>query len=999
MNKRKNEKRWVRRRVFSAEVLEERALLAVTAQTFTGPSLSGLIAQAFQGKNTSVAAINLMVGALQTQLTSGPLADLNSGAVDGNGFVQEAQSLAASFDQDVDQQLLPHFVHIDTMLKLQGQMVVSDLISANQQESVGLIDDTGLATAAQTAIASLTAGPIHPLNTAISAYVSTTQTFETSLNTLVQTLSTTSTTPLTIPQVATTLTAEAEAYRADINAGSQVTHPQIATAVDTAVTTLETSAATIAADDSDSSTAQTDFTTAITAFDTAILDTTGLFGPQGTISQTVARLGFLPATPTSRSLPATTIGSVSGTASDGIATLTATLTSSTGGVVPGVTVSFTLDGAFAGVAVTDSTGVATLADVPTDDAAGTFSGAVFASFGGTASFKPSTGSGDLTVTQATATATTFSSVAGTAVFGGPATLTATLTSAATGAGVQGETVDFTLDGTAVGSAVTDANGLATLTGVATTAGVGTDTGGVVATFAGDSNFQASTDTGNLVVTAAPTALSSVAGSATFGGTATLTATLTSTATNQGIAGQTVNFTLDGTSVGPAVTDSNGVATLTGVATTDSAGTTTGNVVASYAGDGAHQAAANAAGNLVVSPAGTTLGAVSGTASFGGPATLVATLTSAVTGQGIADQTVAFTLDGNTVGTAVTNSSGVATFSGATSTDAVGTTPGAVVASYGGTSNFLAAANATGDLVVSTAPTALASVSGTATVGGTATLTATLTSTATGQGLANQTVSFSLDGTSLGTATTNASGVATLSGVATSDPVGTHTGAVTVSFAGTTNFGASAGTGNLVVSQSASSLSTVSGVSDFGGGATLTATLTSSQTNQGISGQTVDFTLDGASVGTATTNANGVATLTNVPTSDNVGTHTGAVVASYAGSTNFQAAANASGDLVVNQAGTSLSAVSGTAPVGGPATLLATLTSTVTGQGISGQTVSFTLDNVAVGTATTDANGLATLTGVPTSDPAGTDPGAVVASYAGTTSFQAAANASGDLVDS
>ena len=90
----------------------------------------------FRGKNTSVAAINTMVDAApRRSASSGPLADLKSfSAVDGNGFVQEAQSLAASFDQDVDSQLLPHFVHIDTILKLQAQKAVSEFISTNQQE-------------------------------------------------------------------------------------------------------------------------------------------------------------------------------------------------------------------------------------------------------------------------------------------------------------------------------------------------------------------------------------------------------------------------------------------------------------------------------------------------------------------------------------------------------------------------------------------------------------------------------------------------------------------------------------------------------------------------------------------------------------------------------------------------------------------------------------------------------------------------------------------------
>ena len=88
------------------ESLENRQLLATaTGVTFNAPSLTGLITQAWQGKDTSRAAINTMLSALQSLLTSGTLADLNSGAVNGDGLVQEAQSLVASFNQNVDQQL------------------------------------------------------------------------------------------------------------------------------------------------------------------------------------------------------------------------------------------------------------------------------------------------------------------------------------------------------------------------------------------------------------------------------------------------------------------------------------------------------------------------------------------------------------------------------------------------------------------------------------------------------------------------------------------------------------------------------------------------------------------------------------------------------------------------------------------------------------------------------------------------------------------------------
>ena len=120
---------------------------------------------------------------------------------------------------------------------------------------------------------------------------------------------------------------------------------------------------------------------AVTTFDNAVLDRSGLFGPEGAVTRAYAAGGF-----TSNGLMtrvATSISSVSGTARNGTATLTATLTSpATGKGISSQLVSFTLDGAYAGVAVTDSNGVATFAGVLTSDSAGTDSGGVVASYAG-----------------------------------------------------------------------------------------------------------------------------------------------------------------------------------------------------------------------------------------------------------------------------------------------------------------------------------------------------------------------------------------------------------------------------------------------------------------------------------------------------------------------------------------------------------------------------------------------------------------------------------------
>src|SRR5271166_4112764 len=232
-------RRGARGRVLLLEHLEDRRLLATT---FTGPSLSGLISQAFSGKDTAQATIKTMLSALQTQLTNGPLADLNSGgAAFGDEFITEVQSVVASYNQNVDQQLLPHFTHIDNMLKLQGQQVLANLISLNQQSDVGLTSSTNLPTVAGAAINTLTSGPIFSLNTPVRAYVTATQSFETDLGVVAATLSSSSSTPLALSDVSTTIQAEAEAYRASMDAGLQVTHPGLSSTVNAAMTTLESS--------------------------------------------------------------------------------------------------------------------------------------------------------------------------------------------------------------------------------------------------------------------------------------------------------------------------------------------------------------------------------------------------------------------------------------------------------------------------------------------------------------------------------------------------------------------------------------------------------------------------------------------------------------------------------------------------------------------------------------------------------------------------------------
>ena len=118
------------------------------------------------------------------------------------------------------------------------------------------------------------------------------------------------TTPLSLTDVSTTIQAEAEAYRASMDAGLQVTHPGLSSTVNAAVTTQEDMVETIAS--ANSSTAQADIHTAIATFDSAILNTTGLFGLNGPVNQVNSELGYVPHNLTAKPT-ATTIDNVSGT--------------------------------------------------------------------------------------------------------------------------------------------------------------------------------------------------------------------------------------------------------------------------------------------------------------------------------------------------------------------------------------------------------------------------------------------------------------------------------------------------------------------------------------------------------------------------------------------------------------------------------------------------------------------------------------------------------------
>jgi conserved repeat domain len=231
--------------------------------------------------------------------------------------------------------------------------------------------------------------------------------------------------------------------------------------------------------------------------------------------------------------------------------LQATLTDQgNGNPIPGQTIDFTVNSVSVGSAVTDSSGVARLS-YPIILAPGIYT--VNATYAGNSVYNATHGTGLLTVYK-NSTNILVINVEG--INGQNVNLQATLTNQ-DGTPLNGKTIVFTINGTAIGSAITGTNGTATLN-YPITVPPGTYT--INTTFNGDGDYKTSNSTGILTVNKkiATMVVSNVNG--TNGTVVDLNATLTDSDGNP-FAGQTLYFRVDSNLVGSANTNGNGVASL------------------------------------------------------------------------------------------------------------------------------------------------------------------------------------------------------------------------------------------------------------------------------------------------------------------------------------------------------------------------------------------------------------------------------------------------------
>ncbi|HEY5329305.1 MAG TPA: MBG domain-containing protein [Acidobacteriaceae bacterium] len=269
------------------------------------------------------------------------------------------------------------------------------------------------------------------------------------------------------------------------------------------------------------------------------------------------------------------------------------------------------------------------------------------------------------------------------------------------------------------------------------------------------------------------------------------------------------------------------------------------------------------------------------------------------------------------------------------------------------------------------PTSLTLSPASGTAGGPVTLNAVLATSPGGTPVAGQTVTFDFGGVvPTQTATTSASGVATVSAVfptaGTFPATATFTNAsgFFTDAAGDIPPVADTATASVTVAQATTSLSSLSAPAFDQVGNSLTVSTTLSQTSAPagpLAGYPIVFTLTApdatVTTQTGTTSASGLATVSFTPVTSGVYN----ISALFAGTAALQPSTSSPALVSVYQR-TSLTLSPGSGTAGSPVTLNATLMTVPGGVPVAGQTVTFDFGGVVpTQTATTSASGVATVT--------------------------------------
>ncbi len=420
---------------------------------------------------------------------------------------------------------------------------------------------------------------------------------------------------------------------------------------------------------------------------------------------------------------------------------------------------------------------------------------VTATYAGDGGVTGSTGTGSVTVNQASST-TTLTITPSTVSCGETVSLCAQVTTTPPGTCVPTGTVTFTIAGGPTLTAPLDATGQACVTA----GNIPVGTHAVTATYSGDTGVTGSSATGSITVNQAvsTTTLSFLPTSPVCGQPVTLCAQVTVAAPSTCTATGTVTFTIAGGPTLIGTLAANGQVCVT----SNAIPVGTHAVTASYGGN-TGVAGSSATGSVTIGQAATTTTLTSSPnpSTPGQNVTFTATVAAVPPATGTPTGTVTFVISGGPTLTGTLNASGVATASTSTLTTGAHT----VTATYNGDGCFATSSSPTITQNVAAAPSGTSVTATPATIrlrfNGTLvipTLSATLRD-ASNNPISGQTLTFvanSLLGPiALGSAVTNASGTATLSNVTVPPTIFTAS-TYTASFGGAPGLSPSSGSASL-----------------------------------------------------------------------------------------------------------------------------------------------------------------------------------------------------------
>ncbi len=459
----------------------------------------------------------------------------------------------------------------------------------------------------------------------------------------------------------------------------------------------------------------------------------------------------------------------------------------------------------------------------------------------------------------------------TAGAGTNARLTATLRRADTNAIVDYEPIQFLVDGSVIGSAYTNATGVATVIYVVP-AGVASHP--IKADFLGEGIFLASSGTGTLSLPQTASKLTVADRTGNTGAAVSLSATLTRTSNGAAIAGQTVGFKVAGTSVGSGITDAAGVANYS---YTIAVAAGTHAIDAAFAGGGGYAASTGSA-TLTAVGAPTSMYTVDRTGIYTTTVTLKGYLKRTSDNAWLSGRTVTFAVAGTTVGSATTSAAGEAVLNWAI-TD--GAASRAITARFGGDTTY-DPCEGSATLTSTSVATKVYVVDRLNVKIKTYTVLKAYLYTLANAIIPGKTMSMTVDGTSVGSQATNASGYISF-GYTVPEGTGAGNRVIGASWAGNAGYPASSNTGKLGALQGNLYLWTYVRSGKVGTTHPLKAYVRSLPDYVIQPGKSVTFKVNGSVIGSANVAADGWATVNwSIPAGEPIGAHT--ATAEFAGDT-------------------------------------------------------------------------------------------------------------------